>query len=96
MVDYDKLVEVLERGATEHAVALLSQLSCMKSNLCSAVAQLCLQLAVYYGHPSLVDATTKYKVVCLLCVFVVCVCVCVCVAWSLCAKGSEKACKWTL
>ena len=76
MVDYDELLEALVGGATEDVVEIFSQLS--HSNLCSIVAQLVLQLAVYYGHPSLVEIAIKYKVcVCArvhLCVCVVSMC----------------------
>ncbi|XP_065890153.1 E3 ubiquitin-protein ligase HACE1-like [Dysidea avara] len=59
VVDYDELLEALVGGATEDVVEIFSQLS--HSNLCSIVAQLVLQLAVYYGHPSLVEIAIKYK-----------------------------------
>jgi len=65
MVDYDELLEAIVGGATEDFVAIFSQLP--RSNSCSTVAQLVLQLAVYYGHPSLVETTMKYKVC--ICVF---------------------------
>jgi len=63
MCEYDELLEAIVGGSIEDVEEIFSQLS---GNLCSTVAQLVLQLAVYYGYPSLVEVTINYKV-CIVC-----------------------------